>query len=48
VINDVPRRKGLYGYYYSYGDTYQYGYGQPASSAGTKTAAPSRTPAATK
>jgi capsular exopolysaccharide synthesis family protein len=27
VVNDVPRKKGLYGYYYAYGETYQYGYG---------------------
>lgn len=27
VVNDVPRRKGVYGYYYTYGETYQYGYG---------------------
>ncbi|MGH7178115.1 MAG: GumC family protein [Tepidisphaeraceae bacterium] len=27
VVNDVPRRKGLYGYYYSEGEMYQYGYG---------------------
>jgi hypothetical protein len=27
VVNDVPRRKGLYGYYYSDSYLYQYGYG---------------------
>jgi capsular exopolysaccharide synthesis family protein len=27
VVNDVPRKKGVYGYYYTYGETYQYGYG---------------------
>ncbi|CAN5553004.1 polysaccharide biosynthesis tyrosine autokinase [soil metagenome] len=27
VVNDVPRRKGLYGYYYSDAQLYQYGYG---------------------
>jgi len=28
VVNDVPRRKGRYGYYYGYGHKYGYGYGQ--------------------
>lgn len=28
VVNDIPRRRGLYGYYYGYGEAYQYGYGQ--------------------
>lgn len=27
VVNDIPRRRGLYGYYYGYGEPYQYGYG---------------------
>jgi capsular exopolysaccharide synthesis family protein len=27
VVNDVPRRKGIYGYYYSDSYLYQYGYG---------------------
>lgn len=27
VVNDVPRRKGLYGYYYSDAQLYRYGYG---------------------
>jgi capsular exopolysaccharide synthesis family protein len=27
VVNDVPRRKGIYGYYYSDAELYQYGYG---------------------
>lgn len=33
VVNDVPRRKGLYGYYYTYGEGYhyQYGYGRRAA-----------------
>ena len=26
VVNDVPRRKGVYGYYYTDADTYTYGY----------------------
>ncbi len=28
VVNDVPRRRGLYGYYYSQDYIYQYGYGR--------------------
>jgi capsular exopolysaccharide synthesis family protein len=28
VINDVPRRKGIYGYYYSDTELYMYGYGR--------------------
>jgi capsular exopolysaccharide synthesis family protein len=32
VVNDVPRRKGVYGYYYTYGGQYyQYGYGPKKS-----------------
>ncbi|HWP39621.1 MAG TPA: polysaccharide biosynthesis tyrosine autokinase, partial [Tepidisphaeraceae bacterium] len=34
VVNDVPRKKGIYGYYYSYGESYQYGYGQQRRAAG--------------
>jgi capsular exopolysaccharide synthesis family protein len=28
VVNDVPRRKGIYGYYYSDTELYMYGYGR--------------------
>ena len=38
VVNDVPRRRGLYGYYYNDSEIYQYGYGRrsgAASSAGS-------------
>jgi capsular exopolysaccharide synthesis family protein len=31
VVNDVPRRKGIYGYYYSDSYLYQYGYGNNAN-----------------
>jgi succinoglycan biosynthesis transport protein ExoP len=31
VVNDVPRRKGIYGYYYSDSYLYQYGYGNTKS-----------------
>jgi capsular exopolysaccharide synthesis family protein len=31
VVNDVPRRKGIYGYYYSDSYLYQYGYGNSKS-----------------
>jgi capsular exopolysaccharide synthesis family protein len=33
VVNDVPRRKGIYGYYYSDSYLYQYGYGNNAAKA---------------
>jgi Mrp family chromosome partitioning ATPase len=33
VVNDVPRRKGVYGYYYSDATSYAYGYGGGRSSA---------------
>lgn len=33
VVNDVPRRRGLYGYYYSDSEIYQYGYGRRSSGA---------------
>jgi capsular exopolysaccharide synthesis family protein len=36
VVNDVPRRKGVYGYYYSDAEVYSYGY-----AASAKTIAPS-------
>jgi capsular exopolysaccharide synthesis family protein len=35
VVNDVPRKKGVYGYYYTYGETYQYGYGHVRRAAPT-------------
>jgi capsular exopolysaccharide synthesis family protein len=53
VVNDVPRRKGLYGYYYSDSEIYRYGYGHgsAASAAGlarnTTAAASAVTPPAT-
>jgi capsular exopolysaccharide synthesis family protein len=34
VVNDVPRRRGIYGYYYSDSELYQYGYGRRRSAAG--------------
>lgn len=41
VVNDVPRRKGLYGYYYSDAQLYRYGYGYGRkSSAAGEGAAP--------
>jgi capsular exopolysaccharide synthesis family protein len=55
VVNDVPRRRGLYGYYYSQDYIYQYGYGRRqggngakakgngASAAGTPSPAPAET-----
>ena len=27
VVNDVPRKKGIYGYYYTEAEVYTYGYG---------------------
>jgi len=30
VVNDVPRRKGVYGYYYSDSEVYSYGYAAAA------------------
>jgi capsular exopolysaccharide synthesis family protein len=36
VVNDVPRKKGVYGYYYSYGESYQYGYGHARRVASTQ------------
>lgn len=35
VVNDIPRRRGLYGYYYGYGEPYQYGYGHQRNRAGS-------------
>ncbi len=32
VVNDVPRRRGIYGYYYSDAEMYQYGYGHRRTS----------------
>ncbi len=40
VVNDVPRRKGIYGYYYSDSYLYQYGYGNTTAGSKTKNAAP--------
>jgi capsular exopolysaccharide synthesis family protein len=34
VVNDVPRRRGFYGYYYSDTELYQYGYGRRSSNSG--------------
>src|SRR5207248_5756908 len=34
VVNDVPRRKGVYGYYYSDTQAYTYGYGPRKSPPG--------------
>jgi capsular exopolysaccharide synthesis family protein len=34
VVNDVPRRKGIYGYYYNDSYLYQYGYGNTKARAG--------------
>jgi Mrp family chromosome partitioning ATPase len=34
VVNDVPRRKGVYGYYYSDTYAYTYGYGGSAKRSG--------------
>src|SRR5439155_25569875 len=31
VVNDVPRRKGVYGYYYTDAEVYSYGYGRAAT-----------------
>jgi capsular exopolysaccharide synthesis family protein len=39
VVNDVPRRKGVYGYYYSDADAYTYGYsnrGKPPTNGAAK------------
>jgi capsular exopolysaccharide synthesis family protein len=36
VVNDVPRRKGIYGYYYSDAELYQYGYGLRRSGSSAK------------
>ena len=43
VVNDVPRRKGVYGYYYSDAYAYTYGYGngaKPSSGNGSTRALP--------
>lgn len=37
VVNDIPRRRGLYGYYYGYGEPYQYGYGNQRAKAASPT-----------
>lgn len=37
VVNDIPRRRGLYGYYYGYGEPYQYGYGHQKNRTKAKT-----------
>jgi Mrp family chromosome partitioning ATPase len=34
VVNDVPRRKGIYGYYYSETELYMYGYGRRGGGGG--------------
>jgi capsular exopolysaccharide synthesis family protein len=34
VVNDVPRRRGVYGYYYTDAELYSYGYGTKRSSNG--------------
>jgi capsular exopolysaccharide synthesis family protein len=36
VVNDVPRKKGIYGYYYSDTELYMYGYGRRRSAAAEK------------
>jgi capsular exopolysaccharide synthesis family protein len=41
VINDVPRRKGVYGYYYSEAQYYSYGYGnKPGGNGSTRKSLP--------
>jgi capsular exopolysaccharide synthesis family protein len=35
VVNDVPRRKGIYGYYYSDTELYMYGYGRRRGGSGS-------------
>jgi capsular exopolysaccharide synthesis family protein len=40
VVNDVPRRKGLYGYYYSDAQLYRYGYGTQVRAARVATSEP--------
>src|SRR3954470_10230803 len=36
VVNDVPRRKGVYGYYYTDAEYYTYGYGGNRGQAASK------------
>jgi Mrp family chromosome partitioning ATPase len=45
VVNDVPRRKGVYGYYYTYGENYQYGYGNRRNGGGSSSSGSSPAPA---
>jgi Mrp family chromosome partitioning ATPase len=46
VVNDVPRRKGIYGYYYSDAQLYRYGYGAKVRPATEQKSAPAEKVAA--
>ena len=42
VVNDVPRRRGVYGYYYTDAEVYSYGYGAKRSNKNGKAEVPAK------